>query len=217
MWDVMCALGRCKQINRRYTSAMPSMKCPACATPLAAPAAECPKCKFTLRRLDTKFGAVPLHSRYLTDHASSLTVEEITRLRELLQRFETRFPQSLFSVFVADLPEGDNVKEYAFWLSNRAQFSSVEAAGSENFDLLLVLEPSAGSAALNVGYGLEKYISEDDLADALTEALPDFQEGQFESGIRTCVEAITRRLRDVCRAAVDKTGSRDSPTGPEEW
>jgi uncharacterized membrane protein YgcG len=196
---------------------MPSMKCPACATPLAAPAAECPKCKFTLRRLDTKFGTVPLHSRYLTDRANSLTVQEITRLGEFLQRFERRFPQSLFSVFVADLPEGENVKEYAFWLSNRARFSSIEAAGSENFDLLLVVEPSAGTAVLTVGYGLEKYISEDDLRDALTEALSDFCKREFENGIRTCIEAITRRLRDVCRAATDKTGNRDSFKGPEEW
>ena len=193
------------------------MKCPACAASLAAPAAECPKCKFTLRRLDTKFGTVPLHTRYLTDRANSLTVEGIMRLRELLQRFERRFPQSLFSVFVTELPKGHNVKEYAFWLSNRARFSSVEAGGAENFDLLLVVEPNAGSAVLTVGYGLEKYISEDGLRDALTQALPEFREGELESAIRTCVEAISHRLRDVCRARASETNKRDLQIGPDEW
>ena len=76
----------CKEINQRYNCAMPAMKCPACGNNLDTPAAVCPNCKFTLRRLDPKCGTVPLHSRYLTDRASSLTLREVARVRRLLER-----------------------------------------------------------------------------------------------------------------------------------
>ncbi len=161
---------------------------------------DCPQCQFTLRKLDSIFGAVPLHSRYLSDRSATLTTAEIERLRELLQRFERKFPQALFSVFITELPEKTNIKEYAFWLANRSQFSSVEAVGSENFDLLLVIEPVAGSVALTVGYGLEKYLSEDNLQAALAAAMPALRGAQPEHGIRICIEEMTRRLSELCKS-----------------
>ena len=146
------------------------------------------------------FGTVPLHSRYLTDRASSLTVGEVRRLRKLLERFEKKFPQSVFSVFVTDLPAGASVREFAFWLANRAHFGSVEAVGAENFDLLLVIESETYNAALTVGYGLEKFISEDDLNVAFTAALPALRRGELERGIQLCIEEMTKQLIDICKA-----------------
>jgi uncharacterized membrane protein YgcG len=196
---------------------MPAMKCPACGNSLDAPAAVCPSCKFSLRRLDTRFGSVPLHSRYLTDRASSLTRAEAKRLGDQLQRFEKKFPQSVFSVFVTDLPAGTSISEYAFWLANRAQFGSVEAVGEYNFDLLLVIDADTGNAALTVGYGLEKIISEEDLNVALTAALPSLRGGQLERGIRLCVEEMTKQLTDIGKAktALPKVGG--ARVGGEKW
>lgn len=194
------------------------MKCPACGNSLDAPAAICPVCKFALRRLDTKFGMIPLHSRYLTDRASSLTIGEAKRLGKLLRRFEKKFPQSVFSVFVTDLPAGTNISEYAFWLANRAQFGSIEAVGEYNFDLLLVIEADTGNAALTVGYGLESIILEDDLNVALRAALPALRNGQLERGIRLCVEEMTKQLSDTHKAtgaAPEK--AQEARVGGEEW
>ena len=193
------------------------MKCPACANRLDAPAPVCPTCKFTLRRLDTKFGTVPLHSRYLTDRASSLTVDEVKRLGKLLRRFEKKFPQSVFSVFVTDLPTGTSISEYTFWLANRARFGSVEAVGGENFDLLLVIESATRSAALTVGYGLEKFILEDDLSAALTAALPALRSGELERGIQLCIEEMTRQLTDICKAATTIPKTEGAPIGGADW
>jgi uncharacterized membrane protein YgcG len=211
------ATSGCKQINQRYNCAMPAMKCPACGNSLDEPAAVCPSCKFALRRLDIKFGAVPLHSRYLTDRARSLTAGEVKRLGDLLRRFEKKFPQSVFSVFVTELPTGTNIREYAFWLANRAQFGSVEAVGAYNVDLLLVIESGARSAALTVGYGLEKFILEDDLNLALTAALPAFRKGEMERGIRLCVEEMTKQLSDICKATADIPPTQGAPIRGENW
>ena len=193
------------------------MKCPACGNDLDAPAAVCPVCKFTLRRLDVKFGTVPLQSRYLTDRASSLTRAEARRIGNLLRRFEQKFPQSVFSVFVTDLPDGAHIGEYAFWLANRAPFGSIEAVGEFNFDLLLVIEAETGNAALTVGYGLEKIILEDDLNVALAAALPALRNGKLERGIRLCVEAMTRQLTDICKAPAEPPKVRAAGAEGENW
>lgn len=195
---------------------MPVMKCPSCGSSLEAPAAVCPACKFTLRQLDTTFGTVPLHSRYLTDRARSLTTGEVNRLGKLLRRFEQKFPQSVFSVFVTDLPAEATVGEFAFWLANRAQFGSVEAVGGFNFDLLLVIEAETGNAALIVGYGLEKLILEDDLNVALKAALPALRSGKLARGIRLCVEEMTRQLTEICKAA-EAPKKQNTPVRGGSW
>jgi uncharacterized membrane protein YgcG len=196
---------------------MQVMKCPACASRLDAPAAACPICKFTLRRLDTKFGTVPLHSRYLTDRASSLTMGEVKRLRKLLARFEKKFPQSVFSVFITDLPAGISVREFAFWLANRAHFGSVEGVGAENFDLLLVIESNTRDAALTVGYGLEKFILEDDLNVALRAALPALRNGEVERGIQLCVDEMTRQLVEISKAVTSIPETESALIAGGDW
>ena len=196
---------------------MRAMKCPACGNSLDAPATDCPTCKFTLRRLDTKFGTVPLHTRYLTDRSSSLTLREISRLREMLRRFEKKFPQSLFSVFVTDLPAGSDIKEFTFWLANRAQFGAIEAVGEYNFDLLLVIEAETGNAALTVGYGLEKFLLEDDLNAVLAAGLPAFRSGKLERGIRLCVEEMTKQLTGICKATKPAPKMEGAPIVGANW
>ena len=177
------------------------MKCPSCARPLPQPVPQCPHCRLTLRQLDIKFGAVPRHSRYLTDRTEKLPVPETARLRETLELFERKFPQILFSVFVAQLPKDSSISEYAFWLANRATFSAFDFKGEENFDFLLLIDPAAGAAAITIGYGLEPFLPEEDLQAALEHAGPDFQRNDIPGGIRACLEHLTERLRGLARAS----------------
>ena len=173
------------------------MKYPSCKTTVTAPVERCPSCKFALRKGDAKFGRPPLHSRYVTDRAGRLLLSEMPKLRGQLEIFEKKFPQSLFSVFVTELSPGDSVAEYAFWLANRARFSSIEAVGSENFDLLLVIDAQAGAAAFTVGYGLEKYLQENDLENILAAAAPAFREGDLARGILICIDHTVQRMRVI--------------------
>jgi uncharacterized membrane protein YgcG len=133
----------------------------------------------------------------VTDRAGRLSLSEMPKLRAQLEIFEKKFPQSLFSVFVTELSPGDSVAEYAFWLANRARFSSIEAVGSENFDLLLVIDAQAGAAAFTVGYGLEKYLQENDLENILATAAPTFREGDLARGILICIDQTVQRMRVV--------------------
>jgi len=186
------------------------MKCPSCANTLEAPAPRCPHCKLSLQRLDSKFGLVPAHSRFLTDRTGKLPLDEMTQLRAALRLFQKKFPQSLFSVFLTELPRGTSVAEYGFWLANRAKFSSVEKTEGENFNLLLVIDLAGNAAALTVGYGLERYVPEQDLKSVLDDFANGVRDGGLAAGLRVGLDSVTRRLRELstnARAANFETAS----------
>jgi uncharacterized membrane protein YgcG len=186
------------------------MKCPSCRTTVTPPGERCPSCKFALRKADAKFGRPPWHSRYLTDRTGLLLLSEMPKLRGELALFEKKFPQSLFSVFITELSPDASVAEYAFWLANRGRFSSLEAVGSENFDLLLVIDAVAGAAAFTVGYGLEKYLQESDLEDILASAAPAFREGDLAGGILICIDRTVQRMREISVQTEGANGSEKS-------
>lgn len=183
-------------------STIVQMKCPSCATSLEAPLARCPGCKLSLQRLDMKFGMVPRHSRLLTDRSGRIPMKDMAQLRNALRLFEKKFPQTLFSVFVDDLPAGTSVSEFAFWLANRARFSSLEKKHGENFDLLLVIDLATRSAALTAGYGLEKHVREDDLQEVVDELAAPLRQGHLAGGIRSLLDALVRRLRERSKQAL---------------
>ena len=175
------------------------MKCPSCGAPFATPVPQCPACQLTLPRLDAKFGTVPRHSRYFTDRSGRLPLHEIKKLRGLLEIFRKKFPQSLFSVFVIDHVQDGSIAEYTFWLFNRARFSSVEGVEGDDFDLLLGIDLESGAAALTIGYGLENYVTEEDLQAALAAAQNAFRAGDYCLGIRECVMFMMNRMRDIAK------------------
>lgn len=171
------------------------MKCPSCAHLLDAPADRCPQCKFSLSRMDMKFGLVPAHSRFLTDRSGTLALEDMEQLRAMLRLFQKKFPQTLFSILITELESGMSVAEYAFWLANRAKFGGVDKALADNFNLLLLIDLAGNTAALTVGYGLEPYIQESDLQDVLDELARAMRSHDLAAGLRACIEFLTQRLR----------------------
>ena len=151
---------------------------------------------------------MPLYSRYLTDRTERLSLRDASKLREALRLFGRKFPQLLFSVVLMDLRPRAPVAEYAFWLINRARFSEFQATGPRNFELLLVIDPGAKEAALITGYGLENFVAEEDLEATLNAARPEFQAGDLAGAIRSCIEFMTRRLREIGqRIAFDQTAT----------
>lgn len=192
------------------------MKCPSCAQLLDAPAPRCPHCKLSVHKLDARFGLVPAHSRLLSDRSATLTLPEMKDLRAQLRLFNKKFPQSLLSVFVTELPREVKASDYAFWMANRARFTSADKVRAENFNLLLVIDVANGAAALTTGYGLEKYVPESALQAALDEFLGAYQERGLAAGIRACVESLVRQLRELALAAKESP-LEGAGRGSETW
>jgi uncharacterized membrane protein YgcG len=177
------------------------MKCPSCGTAFEKPVERCPHCKLSLQRLDMKFGLVPAHSRFLTDRTGKVPLDEMKELRAALRLFQKKFPQCLLSVFVTELPNGSSVSEYAFWMANRAKFASVETTQNENCNLLLIIDLTAEAAAIAVGYGLEPYVAEEELQKVLDQLANGIRDGGLSAGLRTCIDTLTRRLRELSAKA----------------
>lgn len=156
--------------------------------------ARCPHCRLTLNKLDLRFGVAPRHFGLLADVAGQLPPGKQRKVQELLELFAKKFPQSIFSVYLTDLPAGTLPNEYAFWLANRARSNTAASVGPRNFDLVLVLD-RGGGAALAAGYGLENYLKEEDLGAALAAGREDFVAGAWAAGIGRCVDALTERMR----------------------
>jgi uncharacterized membrane protein YgcG len=162
---------------------------------MPTPEPRCPECRLTLQKLDLKFGLVPRHSRYLSDRAGKLDLGDMEEVREQLRLFERKVPQVLFSVYVTDLPAGTSVREYAFWLANRARFTPIQKSPAENLDMLLVIDLFGNNAALIGSYGLEKFVPEGDLDEALAELATGMRSGSVPDGIRACIKFLTKRVR----------------------
>lgn len=173
------------------------MKCPSCLTALTAPLPQCPVCGLTVERLDTKFGALPRHMQFFTDRSNSLPMRGMNEIRDLLELFNRKFPQSLFSAFVLPELKNGTIAEYTFWLANRGRFNPDDPLGADNFDLLLGVDLHRRAAALLVGYGLENYLTEQDLDNALMQAASEFRVNDIIGGIRSCVTFVTEQLRDI--------------------
>jgi uncharacterized membrane protein YgcG len=153
-----------------------------------------------MRRLDVKFGVVPHQQTTLTDRPGRLPAREARILRRLLSSFHGRFPQCFFSVFLSEQLPGP-IGEYIFWMANRARLGNLQATGPANFDLLLGIDVDARTAALVVGYGLEQYLTEDDLERVLLPATGAFHAGDFAEGIRICIELLTEKMKSLVVAS----------------
>ncbi len=182
------------------------MNCPSCSQPVADDAPSCAGCGLSIELLDRKFGAVPRHFPHVTDIAAELTRWQSARLEWHSRYFERAFPQARFVMFLTRLPRGANVREYGFWLFNRARFSLDEARGGNNFSILLTIDCAGGQAAMTVGYGLELLLPEQTLREVLESVSRDFAKGRYYRGCERCLYAVIRLLKPL--------GVRGRPPAP---
>ena len=117
----------------------------------------------------------------------------------------TRLETAAINEITVEVPwedlEPGPIGEYIFWMANRARLGNLQATGPANFDLLLGVDVDARTAALVVGYGLEQYLTEDDLERVLLPATGAFHSGDFAGGIRICIELLTEKMKSLVVAS----------------
>ena len=177
------------------------MKCPRCVQRIHRSAATCPHCGFSLADADLLFGTCGPRVRCLADAAGLLRQVERVEVEHELRRFRELFPQLFLAVHTAVLPVPASLRQFGFWLLNRALFEDAGEGRPNAAGLLLVIDAESKCAGLTFGYLLDPFLGEADTFRCLARAHPFLLEGDYRRGIGVVWLGLVRLLRRRCRQA----------------
>lgn len=159
------------------------MNCPRCIQRIHRAAETCPHCGFTIADVDLKYGVAGTKLRCLTDHAGILRRGDRERLESVLRRFTHRFPQLFVALYTGPLGELSEMRQFGFWLLNRAVFEDIPSDRSNDAGILLMVDPNSKSAGIVFGYLLDAYLDESDTFDCLARAHGHWLEQRYVAGL----------------------------------
>jgi hypothetical protein len=163
--------------------------------------------------MDEAFGGDEVLLDRVTDTAGVLSHGDMERVNLTLNRFEERFPQLFVAVYCGALPPQTSLRQFGFWLLNRAAICDLEATRPNENGALLILDTHGLSAAFVPGYFLECYADERDMARVLEAGRRDFHRGLWAGGICATVAELTSRLKRRAGEAL-KAPERFAPPRP---
>ena len=149
----------------------------------------------------------------VVDNADILTPEAEARLTAKLEALETQSQRQLVIATIPDL-QGYDISDYGYQLGRAWGLGDAE----RNDGALLLVAPNDRKVRIEVGYGLEGY-----LTDALSsliiqnQILPAFRDGDFPGGIEAGADAIITQLQlppeEAAQVAAQASEARASDGG----
>ena len=124
------------------------MKCPRCVQVIHRGAGLCPHCGFGIAEMDARHGKDNVSLRRLADVAGLMRSRERGKVQSALDGFCRRFPQLFFAVYTGSAQGGGNLRQFGFWLLNRAAFEDVPVDRPNEAGILLVIDPESKSAVI---------------------------------------------------------------------
>jgi uncharacterized membrane protein YgcG len=173
------------------------MHCPFCQAPVFEAIAQCTSCGFSLDRVEAFFGEMPRLEAGVSDLAGLFRPGDARRIAEASARLHERFPQVTCSIVTTSLEPSQPLTAYAFWLFNRAGIFRDMQRGSKSRGVLLALDAANARASLMIGYGLEPFVSQEDLREIIDEGAPHFARQFWVEGIVTVLARTTARLSEI--------------------
>lgn len=170
------------------------MKCPRCVQVIHRGADLCPHCGFGIGDMDARHGSDNIPLRRLADSAGLMKSRERVRVQAVLDEFSRLFPQLFFAVYTGSSEGGGNVRQFGFWLLNRAVFEDVPGDRPNEAGILLVIDPETRVAAVTWGYQLDPYLTEEDTFLCLSRAHAYWLEGRFADGVVRLVAQLQKVL-----------------------
>ncbi len=171
------------------------MHCPSCEHRLELGATRCETCGFQLDQLDQRYGNQDFRLEQITDTTKFLRGSDKLAVQEVIDEFETQFPQFFPTFFIGQLPANNKLSEFASWMLNHGRIHVLgELRNSEN-TFLFVIDLTSRSITVSVGYFAEHYVSENDLRELLSDAIPFLASGD----VREALEKLVDDLRLVLK------------------
>ncbi len=135
----------------------------------------------------------------LNDAANCLRLKDRHDLIHQLESLNQEFPQIFFCVFLGILPPHPTLAETSFWLLNHAAFPSQEHPRLNEYAILLMIDPVAKCAGVNVGYALEAALPPKVLTRILSNMRTPLWHGEFATGISQALDEMSKILRKAGR------------------
>lgn len=149
----------------------------------------------------------------VVDNADLLTPEAEAALSAKLEALEAQSQRQLVVATVPDL-QGYDISDYGYQLGRAWGLGDAE----RNDGALLLVAPNERKVRIEVGYGLEGYLT--DALSALiiqNQILPRFRDGDFPGGIEAGTDAIIAQLQlppeEAAKVAADAGKQRESDGG----
>ncbi len=137
----------------------------------------------------------------LDDRAGLMTKLGRDHVQRAMDHFERKFPQLWFSIHSGRPAAGGDLRQYGFWLLNRARLTDLQEGRPREGGILLVIDPDTKQAGMTWGYRLDGHLGEDDTFLAMSRAHAYWVEGRYEDGIVRAIQEITRVLIKRARRA----------------
>jgi hypothetical protein len=180
------------------------MRCPFCQNLSREDAAECLHCGFSLPKLDQFLGVPPTISAGVTDPSGLMSRADKRRTMAAAARFQARFPQCRFTVFLTSVKKETPLHLYTFWLFNRSSLCASLQTGATNRQILMVIDGGERRASLMIGYGLEPFVGAHHLNAALESARGELAAENWGSAALKVLGQLTDALQSI-HAALSRT------------
>ncbi|MEQ5788664.1 TPM domain-containing protein [Erythrobacter sp. NFXS35] len=149
----------------------------------------------------------------VVDNADILSPEAEAALTAKLEALETQSQRQLVVATVPDL-QGYDISDYGYQLGRAWGLGDA----TRNDGALLLVAPNERKVRIEVGYGLEGYLTDALSALIIQNAiLPEFREGDFAGGIAAGTDAIITQLQlppeEAAQVAAAASEARQSDGG----
>ena len=182
------------------------IKCPRCLQAIHRGAGVCPHCGFSIADLEGLCGGLPLRMNRLHDSGGLLTRSGRDRVMRAMRHFERKFPQLWWLIHTSRPPQGVDLREFGFWVLNRAEVADLAEGRPRDGALVLAIDADGKQASLGWGYLLDGHLGDDDSFLALSRAHAYWVEERFAEGILRMMEEMSHLLAIRSRRAERKGG-----------
>ena len=167
------------------------MHCPKCAIDLNDDFPQCPKCGFSIDDLNAALGAPRERTGMIMDWANVVSDEGRKKLEERLQAFKT-LTGGDFAIVTLETSAPRLPSEYVFWLFNRWQIG-----GESHTGLLLLLSMQERRIEVEVGFALERFVTDEAAALILQHhAVPFLKAGDVDGGLFHSINLLARIIEE---------------------
>jgi uncharacterized membrane protein YgcG len=137
--------------------------------------------------VDLLFGRDDVVLTKFTDDAGVLRVKERVEIRQEMERFEKKFPQLFFSIYVSAFDEVPNLRQFGFWLLNRAAYEDVGLDRPNECGILLMVDVNGKATSMSYGYAIMPYLNEDNTFEILSAAHPFLLQSNYLKAFKTII------------------------------